>query len=74
MWAEKDWGCITKSLVADGIPSNMHLIPVYGAAHITCEVLDRKVRLGRDTRNRRVVLTPFRAGASQDEQDVDAIH
>jgi hypothetical protein len=48
MWAEKDWRCSTKSLVVDGVPSNMHLIPVYRAAHVTGKVLDRKVRLGRD--------------------------
>jgi hypothetical protein len=48
-WAEKDWGRITKSLVANGVPSNLHLIPVYGTTHGTGEVLDRKVRLGRDT-------------------------
>jgi hypothetical protein len=49
MWAEKDWRCSTKSLVVDGVPSNMHLIPVYGTAHVTSEVPDRKVRLGRNT-------------------------
>lgn len=49
MWAERDWRCSTKSLIADRVPSNLYIIPVYGAAHVTSEVLDRKVRLGRDT-------------------------
>ena len=49
--AENNWKRGTKSLVVDGVPSNLHLIPVDGAAHVTGEVLDRKVRLGRDTRN-----------------------
>lgn len=49
MWTVKDWRWSTKCLVVDGVPSNVDLIPVYGAAHVTGEVLDRKVRLGSDT-------------------------
>ena len=48
-WGVKDYRCCTKSLVADGVPSKLHLIPVYRTAHVTGEVLDRKVRLGRNS-------------------------
>jgi hypothetical protein len=39
-WAKEDWKRSTKSLVVDGVPSNLHLIPVDGAAHVTGKVLD----------------------------------
>jgi hypothetical protein len=41
----------TQSLIVDGVPSYLNLIPVYGAVDITGEVLDGKRLVGCDTGN-----------------------
>lgn len=53
----------TKGLIAEAIPPDLHLIPVYGTNHITSKVRNVKVKTCRNTGNRRVVQTPLGTGA-----------
>jgi hypothetical protein len=55
----------TESLVVDSVPSYLNFIPINGATHSTGEVLDRELRLCRDTGNGGVILTPFGTGTSR---------
>jgi hypothetical protein len=50
-WALEWWKVRTQSLIVDDVPSYLNLIPVYGAIHITREVLDGKRLVGCDTGN-----------------------